>query len=116
MRIKRLNEDIEWSTYVSRAAREHLEMMFTDFINPMDPNKEPAKVTTEKAGMDMMAFWILTIPFKSDHLSVEKYLAVITDLLEELNSCIKKTKIDMPNIINNVKVSTNKVELTIWNR
>lgn len=116
MRIKRLNENIEWSTYVSHDAREHLEMIFTDFINPMDPNKEPAKVTTEKAGMDMMAFWILTIPFKSDNLSIEKYLPMITDLLEELNSCIKKTKLDMPDIINNVKVSTNKVVLTIWNR
>jgi hypothetical protein len=116
MRIKRLNEDIEWSTYVSLAAREHLEMIFTDFINPMNPDKEPATVTTEKAGMDMMAFWILTIPFKSDNLSIEKYIPMINELLEELNSCIKKTKLDMPNIINNVKVSTNKVVLTIWNK
>ena len=116
MRIKRLDENIEWSTYKSHSADEHLKMIFTDFIEPMNHDKKPAIVRREKAGHDMMAGWILEVPlFEQIGLSIDKYLIMINDLLEELNSCIKKTKLDIPNIRHNIKISNGNVILTIWN-
>ncbi len=121
MKIRRLNENIEWSTYKSRDADEHLRMIFTDFIEPMNPDKKSSIVRRAKAGHDMMAAWILEIPFSQIGLNIDKYLAKINDLLEELNSCIKKTKLDMPNIKHNIKINTDidkdtdNVILTIWN-
>jgi hypothetical protein len=113
--LKRLNENIEWTMYNSSDADEHLRMIFTDFINPMDPKKKESKVSYKSSGRAVMMGWVLDIPFNQDSLSIDKYLIKVNDLLEELNSCIKKTKLDMPNIRHNIQIRELYVHLIIWN-
>jgi len=115
MRIKRLNEKLEWTMYDTSGADEHLRMIFTDFIEPMVPGKKGAKVSHISSGRAVMMAWTLDIPFDQSSLSVEKLLVKVNDLLEELNSCIKKTKIDLPNIRHNVQIHELYVRLIIWN-
>jgi hypothetical protein len=114
MRIKRLNENIEWTTYRSSQALKFLEEVFDDFINPIEDGRRPAKTHKIKAGRAMLAVWEIDIPINIKNKKIEDTKNLINSLLNEVNENIKLIEENIEGIRHSIEIKNSDLVLSIW--
>lgn len=114
MRIKRLNENLDWTTYRSSDALKFLEEVFDDFINPIEDGRRPAKTHKIKEGRAMLAAWVIDIPINIKNKKIEDSKNIMNSLFDEVNENIKLIEKNIEGIRHSIEIKNNDLVLSIW--
>jgi len=102
-------EELEWGRFWNPETFDFLQDTFVDFLHPIDMGKK-AVSRNVKSGTNMMVFYEIEIPFNGNNLSD------LNNLIMDIENCINRIKIELPNMSYNVKLLKDNIKLTIWNR
>jgi hypothetical protein len=102
-------EELEWGRFWDPETFDFLQDTFVDFLHPIDMGKK-AVSRNVKSGTNMMVFYEIEIPFSDNNLSS------LNSLIMDIDDCINRIKIELPDMSYNVKLLKDNIKLTIWNR
>jgi hypothetical protein len=108
MNIKKF-EELEWGRFWNKETFDFLQDTFVDFLHPIDMSKKAVSKNV-KSGTNMMISYEIEIPFQGNNLSD------LNNLIMDIEDCINRIKIELPNIVYNTKLLKDNIKLTIWNR
>ena len=110
MKIRRYNEnkeEITWTTFNNHKAKDFLENVFIDFLEPTDKSKK-ASIKIEKIGYHTLAMWTINIPI--DESSIDS----IIDTMEDISGKIKYIEDSISKVRHSASLTKKGIEINIW--
>lgn len=109
--IKRFKkfEELEWGRFWNEETFNFLEEVFVDFLYPVG-KEYPSKSDTIKMGTNMMASYVIFIPFSG------RTIPEFNTLLIKIEDRIEMIKGELPNIGYDIELISSRIKLSIWNR
>ncbi len=111
MKIKKVNELTNWTTYNSSDASNLLNDTFVDYISPLD-NSKKSEVEKIKMGRAMLAAWVIKIPVESGN--IDKFTHNINTILSDLKGKLNYLKGEFEDMGHQIYINNSSIELTIW--